>query len=165
VKRPKEQVKANLGRFPSDFMFTLSELEVTELVANCDRLSSLKNYSFLLMAFTEQGVLTLASGDAKYIAFKSRRLERADIFFAAGGRKKKLNSHSQLTTHYSPLTTHYSLLTTHYSLLTTNSSQQAPHPSPAKSLATICKTRAAIPMHSVQIIPNDFLPEDRGAWH
>lgn len=61
TKRLKEQVKRNLQRFPPDFMFILSESEITELVANCDRLASLKHSSVLPMAFTEQGVAMLSS--------------------------------------------------------------------------------------------------------
>jgi len=40
TKRLKEQVRRNILRFPSDFMFELSEDEKIELVANCDRLAS-----------------------------------------------------------------------------------------------------------------------------
>ena len=31
------QVKRNIGRFPEEFMFQLSEIEKNELVTNCDR--------------------------------------------------------------------------------------------------------------------------------
>lgn len=61
TKRLKEQVKRNLVRFPEDFMFVLSDVEKSELVANCDRLASLKHSSVLPMAFTEQGVAMLSS--------------------------------------------------------------------------------------------------------
>lgn len=37
TKRLNEQVKRNITRFPSEFMFQLTEQEQSELVANCDR--------------------------------------------------------------------------------------------------------------------------------
>ncbi len=43
TKRLNEQVKRNKKRFPEDFMFKLTENERNELVANCDRLKTLKN--------------------------------------------------------------------------------------------------------------------------
>jgi hypothetical protein len=61
TKRLKEQVKRNTKRFPEDFMFELSITEKSELVANCDRLSSLKHSSTNPLAFTEQGVAMLSS--------------------------------------------------------------------------------------------------------
>lgn len=39
TKRLKEQVKRNLERFPSDFIFELTKNEKDELVANCCRLT------------------------------------------------------------------------------------------------------------------------------
>lgn len=61
TKRLKEQVKRNISRFPGDFMFELNEIETLELVANCDRLQSLKHSSVHPMVFTEQGVSMLSS--------------------------------------------------------------------------------------------------------
>lgn len=61
TKRLKEQVKRNADRFPEDFMFELTKNEKDELVANCDRLSTLKHSSVNPMAFTEQGVAMLSS--------------------------------------------------------------------------------------------------------
>jgi hypothetical protein len=61
TKRLKEQVKRNISRFPEDFMFELNEHEKTELVANCDRLNSLKHSSINPLIFTEQGVAMLSS--------------------------------------------------------------------------------------------------------
>lgn len=61
TKRLKEQVKRNIERFPDDFMFQLTKNEKDELVANCDRLSSLKHSSVNPLAFTEQGVAMLSS--------------------------------------------------------------------------------------------------------
>ncbi len=42
-------------------MFELTENEMTELVANCDRLRQLKHSSINPMVFTEQGVAMLSS--------------------------------------------------------------------------------------------------------
>ncbi|MDP3467855.1 MAG: ORF6N domain-containing protein [Daejeonella sp.] len=61
TKRLKEQVKRNIVRFPDDFMFELTLEEKEQLVANCDRLNSLKHSSINPMAFTEQGVAMLSS--------------------------------------------------------------------------------------------------------
>ena len=61
TKRLKEQVKRNRSRFPEDFMFELNTIEKNELVANCDRLSSLKHSSVNPFVFTEQGVAMLSS--------------------------------------------------------------------------------------------------------
>jgi hypothetical protein len=61
TKRLNEQVKRNPGRFPSDFMFQLTEEEKAEVVAKCDHLARLKFSPFLPYAFTEHGALMLAN--------------------------------------------------------------------------------------------------------
>lgn len=61
TKRLNEQVRRNLLRFPENFRFQLTQNEFQELVANCDRFSSLKHSSVCPFAFTEQGVAMLAS--------------------------------------------------------------------------------------------------------
>ena len=61
TKRLNEQVKRNILRFPSDFMFQLSEEEKEEVVAKCDHLSKLKFSVSNPYAFTEHGALMLAS--------------------------------------------------------------------------------------------------------
>ncbi len=61
TKRINEQVKRNRERFPKEFMFQLTEEEVRELVAKCDRFGKLKHSSSLPYAFTEQGVAMLSS--------------------------------------------------------------------------------------------------------
>lgn len=61
TKRLNEQVKRNLKRFPSDFMFQLTPDEFSELVANCDRFDRLKHSSVLPYAFTEHGALQAAN--------------------------------------------------------------------------------------------------------
>lgn len=61
TKRLKEQVKRNISRFPIDFMFALTTLEKNQLVANCDRLATLKHSTVNPLAFTEQGVAMLST--------------------------------------------------------------------------------------------------------
>ena len=61
TKRLNEQVKRNIGRFPADFMFQLTNKEKDEVVANCDHLSALKFSKTNPYAFTEQGAVMLAS--------------------------------------------------------------------------------------------------------
>jgi hypothetical protein len=61
TKRLNEQVKRNKERFPSHFMFQLSEEEKNELVAFCDRFKTMKHSSVKPFAFTEQGVAMLSS--------------------------------------------------------------------------------------------------------
>lgn len=61
VKRLNEQVKRNLNRFPVHFRFQLTDIEKDELVANCDRFSSLKHSSSNPFVFTEQGVAMLSA--------------------------------------------------------------------------------------------------------
>jgi hypothetical protein len=56
-----QAVKRNSGRFPSDFMFHLTETEKTEVVTNCDHLARLKFSPHLPIAFTEHGALMLAN--------------------------------------------------------------------------------------------------------
>jgi hypothetical protein len=61
TKRLNEQVKRNIKRFPSDFMFQLTQSEKIELVAICDRFNTLKHSTVMPYAFTEQGVAMLSS--------------------------------------------------------------------------------------------------------
>jgi hypothetical protein len=56
-----QAVRRNAERFPSDFMFQLSESEKDEVVANCDHLVRLKFSSQMPLVFTEQGVAMLSS--------------------------------------------------------------------------------------------------------
>ena len=56
-----QAVKRNNERFPTDFIFVLTKSEKDELVTNCDRFNSLKHSTVLPFAFTEYGVLMLAS--------------------------------------------------------------------------------------------------------
>ena len=61
TKRLNEQVRRNAERFPVNFMFSLSPSEMGELVANCDRFKTMKHSSVPMTAFTEHGILMLAS--------------------------------------------------------------------------------------------------------
>ena len=61
TKRLNEQVKRNLARFPDSFRFILSSAEMSELVANCDRFKMMKHSSVPMCAFTEHGIIMLAS--------------------------------------------------------------------------------------------------------
>ena len=56
TKRINEQVKRNIERFPDAFRFQLTDDELRELVAVCDRFAILKHSSSLPYAFTEEGV-------------------------------------------------------------------------------------------------------------
>ena len=59
--RLNEAVKRNLVRFPPEFMFQLSDAEMKELIANCDRFKMMKHSPSRMYAFTEQGVAMLST--------------------------------------------------------------------------------------------------------
>lgn len=61
TKALNQQVKRNIERFPSDFMFQLTTKEKVEVVANCDHLNNLKFSTTNPYAFTEHGAIMLAS--------------------------------------------------------------------------------------------------------
>ena len=61
TKRLNEQVKRNIARFPSDFMFQLNEEEKKEVVAKCDHLNMTKFSHVNPYVFTEQGIYMLSS--------------------------------------------------------------------------------------------------------
>lgn len=61
TKRINEQVKRNIERFPEHFRFQLTNIEKLELVASCDRFSSIKHSSVNPYVFTEQGVSMLSA--------------------------------------------------------------------------------------------------------
>jgi len=59
--RLKEQVKRNIERFPSDFMFQLTKQEWLEVIANCDNLPENAKFSPATpFAFTQEGVAMLS---------------------------------------------------------------------------------------------------------
>ena len=61
TKALNQAVKRNIERFPSEFMFMLHAEEMSELVTNCDRFKSMKHSSVPMRAFTEHGIIMLAS--------------------------------------------------------------------------------------------------------
>ncbi|PIR20451.1 MAG: hypothetical protein COV45_06400 [Deltaproteobacteria bacterium CG11_big_fil_rev_8_21_14_0_20_47_16] len=61
TKALNQAVKRNYQRFPSDFMFQLSESEKEEVVTNCDHLKKVKFYKGLPYAFTEHGAVMAAT--------------------------------------------------------------------------------------------------------
>ena len=61
TKKLNQAVKRNIMRFPSDFMFQLTDKEQNKLVTICDRLHNLKHSSTNSYAFTEHGVTMLSS--------------------------------------------------------------------------------------------------------
>jgi 3-dehydroquinate dehydratase len=60
TKALNQAVKRNTDRFPSDFVFRLSDGETKELVTICDRFLTLKHSVSNPLAFTEQGVAMLS---------------------------------------------------------------------------------------------------------
>ena len=61
TKRITEAVKRNIERFPEEFRFQLTNEEMDELVANCDRFNKLKHSTVASYVFTEQGVAMLSA--------------------------------------------------------------------------------------------------------
>lgn len=61
TKRLNEQVKRNIQRFPTHFMFQLTDIEKEKVVANCDHLRNLKYSPYLPYVFTEYGTVMLAN--------------------------------------------------------------------------------------------------------
>jgi len=61
TKRLNEQVKRNRKRFPANFMFQLTAVEKTEVVANCDHLRKLRFSHALPYAFSEHGAIMVAT--------------------------------------------------------------------------------------------------------
>jgi len=61
TKALNQAVRRNRHRFPTDFMFRLTEDEKAEVVTVCDHLQKLKFSPVLPNAFTEHGAVMLAS--------------------------------------------------------------------------------------------------------
>jgi hypothetical protein len=61
TKRINEAVSRNPEKFPDGYLIQITEEEKTELVANCDRFSSLKHSTVMPKAFTERGLYMLAT--------------------------------------------------------------------------------------------------------
>ena len=81
TKRLNEQVKRNAERFPVDFMFHLSKTEMAVLVANCDRFKKMKHSSVPMTAFSEHGIIMLASVLKSRVAIEAR-IRRTPTFVA-----------------------------------------------------------------------------------
>jgi hypothetical protein len=92
TKRLNEAVKRNIERFPERFMFQLTDYEFVELVANCDRFSSLKHSTSFPFAFTEQGVSMLSAVLKSNIAINTS-IMIMDAFVAM---RHSLNNNFQL---------------------------------------------------------------------
>ena len=56
-----QAVKRNANRFPPEFMFALAKDETEELVTHCDRFRSVRHSSVPMRAFSEHGVIMVAS--------------------------------------------------------------------------------------------------------
>jgi phage regulator Rha-like protein len=61
TKALNQAVKRNAQRFPSDFVFQLTETEKAEVVTICDHLQKLKFSPVLPYAFTEHGAIMAAN--------------------------------------------------------------------------------------------------------
>ncbi len=80
TKALNQAVKRNHTRFPEEFSFFLSKDEQTELVTNCDRFTSMKHSSVPMRAFSEHGVIMLASIlKSEIAAATSVRITRAFV--------------------------------------------------------------------------------------
>jgi len=69
-----QAIKRNTNRFPTDFMFQLTEIERNKVVTICDHLSRLRFSHQLPYAFTEHGVAMLSS------VLRSPRAVQMNIF-------------------------------------------------------------------------------------
>lgn len=103
TKRLNEQVKRNINRFPSDFMFQLSNEEKQEVVAFCDHLTRLKFSPSNPYAFTEHGALMLASVLNSPLAIETSVL----IVRAFVKLRAILSTHSELAKKITELETRY----------------------------------------------------------
>jgi len=99
TKRLNQQVRRNINRFPSDFMFRLSSGEKAEVVANCNHLSKLKFSRSLPHAFTEHGAIMAAS------VLNTPRAVEASIFVVRAFVKLRevLATHKQLARKFGAL--------------------------------------------------------------
>lgn len=93
TKRFNEQVRRNFERFPADFMFTLTEQEKAEVVANCGHLAKLRFSPFLPRAFTEHGAIMAAT-----VLNSPRAVEMSVYIVRAFVRfREMLSSHRELS--------------------------------------------------------------------
>jgi len=103
TKRLNEQVKRNINRFPSDFMFQLSDDEKQEVVAKCDHLTRLKFSPSNPFTFTEHGALMLASVLNSPLAIETSVL----IVRAFVKLREILSTHAELAKKITELETRY----------------------------------------------------------
>ena len=80
TKALNQAVKRNANRFPEEFTFQIDATEKMELVTNCDRFKTLKHSSVPMRAFTEHGIIMLASVlKSDVAALMSVRITRAFV--------------------------------------------------------------------------------------
>ena len=80
TKALNQAVRRNANRFPEEFMFALSKDETEELVTNCDRFLNMRHSSVPAHAFSEHGVIMVASVLKSEIAARiSVRIARAFV--------------------------------------------------------------------------------------
>ena len=80
TKALNQAVKRNMERFPAEFMFALQAGEMSELVTKCDRFKRMKHSAVPMRAFTEYGIIMLASVLKSNIAtMVSIRITRAFV--------------------------------------------------------------------------------------
>ena len=85
-----QAVKRNANRFPHEFMFILAKDETDELVTNCDRFASMKHSSVPMRAFSEHGVIMVASVLKSEIAAHHDRfliLDGSDLYHIGASLK------------------------------------------------------------------------------
>ena len=79
TKGLNQAVKRNAARFPTDFMFQLSEVEKQEVVTKCDHLDRLKYAKARPYAFTEHGALMVANVLSSRAFFRKNGLTTGSI--------------------------------------------------------------------------------------
>ena len=109
TKYVNRQVKRNFHRFPEEFMFRLTKEEKDELVPICHRFQSLKHSSSLPYAFTEHGVIMLASVlnseratkisiaiVKTFVRLREVILTHKDLFYKLSEIEKRVDKHDKL---------------------------------------------------------------------
>ena len=94
TKYLNRQVKRNADRFPSEFMFPLTEKEKDKLVTNWHRFASLKHSSVLPNAFTEYGVAMLAA-----VLNSERAVQMSILIIKAFIRLREILTHHKSLSH------------------------------------------------------------------
>ena len=79
TKALNQAVKRNTERFPTDFMFQLSEVEKQEVVTKCDHLARLKYSKVRPYAFTEHGAMMVANVLSSRVFFRKNGLTTGSI--------------------------------------------------------------------------------------